>query len=156
MGNILKLIDLELAYVDEYFVQVPFVVMSTIFQAVEKQYQKDLMMAADLHDAAKKKGQKDEFKAQLAAYLANEDKPPELIVANYAERILKKIKKMAGCDEEPDLDLLLLVPAPGRGHAYVLGCAWEQQTAAAEQQLGPRQQQQLHWTRRSSGAHPRQ
>lgn len=100
LGDLMKLIDLELAYVDEYFVQVPFSAMSVIFEVVERQHQKDMLRAADLREAAKKNGSKTEFAAELAAYLANEDKPAELIVAKYAERILKKLKALAGCDEQ--------------------------------------------------------
>lgn len=37
IDRFMSLIDLELACTDEYFVQVPFLLMSTIFQAVEIQ-----------------------------------------------------------------------------------------------------------------------
>lgn len=38
---------------DEYFVQIPFLLMSAIFQSVEIQYQKDLEYAKELQNLSK-------------------------------------------------------------------------------------------------------
>lgn len=115
------LIDIKQTYIKEYFVQVPFVVMSTMFQAVDRRYSEDLKELMAKESAAPKPGKMNELKAEIESYLTNEEKPSDLIIAGYAGRLINKFKRLAGCvdednplqiDKSEDVEDLLLVYGP--------------------------------------------
>lgn len=77
-SKLLEQIDIKHAFINEYFVQVPMVIMAAFFKVAlnqQEQWRGNTDLTAELKEL--------------------NDQDPEIIIANYAEMLLEKFKRLA-------------------------------------------------------------
>ena len=77
-SKLLEQIDIKHAFINEYFVQVPMVIMAAFFKVALNQHEQwrgNTDLTAELKEL--------------------NDQQPEIIIANYAEMLLEKFKRLA-------------------------------------------------------------
>ena len=86
LNQLFRNVDIRKCFIDEYFAKVPFVVMSAMFQAISKRYDKDM-------DEGQESDSKD-IQSMIKQHQAVND--PNKLLVKYAHRLFNKFRIAAG------------------------------------------------------------